>query len=240
MVDICKNCNAEVTQNYCPNCGHPTILKRIDGQYILQEIRNVLNFEKGILFTIRELAINPGKSIIDFLNENRSRLVKPIVFLIVSSLIYTILNNFFHFEDGYINYSDIKESTTLTIFKWVQGNYGYANIIMAIFIGFWLKTFFRKYQFNFFEILIVLCFVIGMGMLIYSVFGIVQSLTHIKSLQVGAIVAFIYTTYAIGQFFDKRKLISYVKSFIAYLLGMITFSLAAVVIGVIIDLIIQK
>ena len=40
--------------------------------------------------------------------------------------------------------------------------------------------------------------------------------------------------------YDKRKLISYVKALIAYLLGIITFSLAAIAIGTIIDLIIQK
>jgi hypothetical protein len=227
MVEICKNCKTEVAQNYCPNCGHPTILKRIDGQYIFQEIRNLLNFEKGILFTIRELTINPGKSIIGFLNENRNRLVKPVVFLIAASLVYTILNDFFHFEDGYINYSDNKESAIPVIFKWIQGNYGYANIIMAFFIGFWLNIFFRKYQFNFFEILIVLCFIMGMGMLIYSVFRAFQGLTQIKSMQVAVMVGFFYTTYAIGQFFDKRKPIGYVKVFIAYLLGMITFSLVA-------------
>lgn len=240
MVEICKNCKTEVTLNYCPNCGHPTILKRIDGQYIFQEIRNIWNFEKGILFTIRELTINPGENIKDFLNENRNRLVKPILFLIVASLIYTVLNNFFHFEESYINYSAKKESTTLTIFNWIQGNYGYANIIMAVFIALWTKLFFRKYKFNIFEILILLCFVMGMGMLIYSVFGIVQGLTQYNLLQIAGIVGFVYTTYAVGQFFDKRKLISYVKAFFAYLLGMLTFSLAAVAIGTIIDLIMQK
>ncbi len=240
MVKICKNCKTEVTRNYCPNCGHPTILKRIDGQYILQEISNVLNFEKGLLFTIRELTINPGKSIIHFLNENRNRLVKPIVFLIVTSLIYTILNNFFHFENDYINYSDNRESATLAIFRWVQGNYGYANIIMAFFIGLWLNIFFRKYPFNFFEVLIALCFVMGMAMLMYSVFGIFQGLTHIQSMLVAVIIGFFYTTYAVGQFFDKRKPISYVKAFIAYILGMITFFLSALAVGIIIDVIIQK
>jgi hypothetical protein len=240
MVEICKNCKTEVTQNYCPNCGHPAILKRIDGHYILQEIGNVLNFEKGILFTIKELAISPGKSILDFLHTNRNRLVKPIVFLIVSSLFYTLLNDFFHFDESFINYSDHKEFATPAIFAWVQGNYGYANIIMAFFIGIWLKIFFKKYQFNFFEILVVLCFVMSMGMLIYSTFGIFQGLTHIKSMLVAVVVVFLYTTYAVGQFFDKRRLSCYVKAFIAYLSGMITFSLAALLIGIIIDLIIQN
>jgi hypothetical protein len=80
----------------------------------------------------------------------------------------------------------------------------------------------------------------GIGMLIYTVFGIVQGLTDIKLMQAGAIVGFIYTTYAVGQFFDKRKLLSYVKALFAYLLGMLTFSLSAIAIGTIIDLTIQK
>ncbi len=236
MAEICNYCKTEILMSYCPGCGRPKSLKRIDGNYILQEISAVLSFEKGFLFTIRELAANPGKSIKDFLKEDRNRLVKPIVFLILTSLIYTVLNNIFHIEDSYVKYSDIKASSTLAIFKWVQENYGYANIIMAIFIGLWLKLLFRKHLYNFFEILILLCFVMGMGMLIYSVFGVAQVLTHIHLMQTGAVFGFIYTTYAVGQFFDKRKPISYFKAFIAYIIGMITFSLAVIVTGVIIDM----
>ncbi len=234
---ICKNCQTEVIQNYCPECGFPAILKRIDGKYIFQEIRNVLNFEKVILFTIRELTINPGKSMKFFLDEDRNRLVKPIVFLIVTSLIYTIFNNIFHFEDTLVNFSKIEESGTLSFYKWVQRNYGYANIIMAFFLVPWLKILFRKYQFNFFEILVVLCFVMGMGMLVFSVFGIFQGLTHVNSMQVAIIVGFVYTTYAIGQFFDKRKFMSYFKALIAYLMGMLTFTIALIAAGIIIFLI---
>lgn len=240
MVKVCNNCKTEVPQNYCPKCGHPVVLKRIDGHYIFEEIRNVLNLEKGILLTIKELAINPGKSINDFLNVNRNRLVKPIVFLIISSLTYTILNSFFHFEDSYVNYSGNNESATQAIIRWILENYDYSNIIMAFFIGIWLYVFFRKYQYNYFEILIVLCFVMGMGMLIYSVFVIFQGITNIETMMFTLIVGFLYTTYAIGQFFDKRKLKSYFKAFIAYILGMISFYFVAVLIGKIIDLIILK
>lgn len=237
MVENCKNCSTAITLNYCPACGHPRALKRINGQYILQEIRSVLSLEKGFLLTIRELAARPGKSIERFLVEDRKSLVKPVVFLIVASLIYTVLNSIFHFEDSYVKFSGEQGSSTLAIFKWVQANYGYANIIMAFFIGLWLKLLFRKYPFNFFEILILLCFIMGMGMLVYSVFGVAQSLTKIHLMQFGSIVAFVYTTYAVGQFFDKKKPINYFKAFIAYIAGMITFSMTAIAIGAIVDLI---
>ena len=235
----CKNCNTEANSNFCPNCGQPTTLKRIDGHYIVHEIEHIFHFERGILYTIKELVTNPGQNIRNYLSENRSRLVKPIIFIIVTSLIYTLCNQFFHFEDGYVKYLDNKKSTTTEIFKWIQGHYGYSNIIMGVFIALWTKLFFKKHKFNFFEILILLCFVMGMGMLIYSVFGIIQSLTHISMMQIASVVGFVYTTWAVGHFFGKDKISNYVKAFFAYILGMLTFTAAAILLGTLIDLIIK-
>ncbi|NOT37978.1 MAG: DUF3667 domain-containing protein [Saprospiraceae bacterium] len=233
---ICRNCSIEVNSKFCQECGLATSLKRIDGQYIIHEIKHALHFEHGFLFTIRELITNPGLNIRNYLIENRSRLVKPIIFIIVTSLVYSLCNLFFHFEDGYVQHLDNKKSTTSEIFKWVQSHYGYANIIMGIFIAWWTQLFFKKHKYNFFEILILLCFVMGMGMLIYSIFGFFQGLTKIKLMQVGAIAGLIYTTWAVGNFFDERKISSYIKSFLAYILGMITFTLIIIAIGTLIDM----
>ena len=235
----CKNCSAEVNQNYCPSCGQPTKLKRIDGNYIIHEIKDILNFERGILFTVRELLLRPGENVRNFISKSRIRLVKPIVFIIVTSLIYSLIIHFFHIEDGYVKFNETKESTTGNIFKWVQDHYGYANIIMGMFIAFWTKLLFRKYNYNYFEILILLCFVMGIGMLIYSFFAIFQGLTNIDLMQIGGIVGFIYSTWAIGQFFDKSKFLNYLKAFFSYFLGFLTFTFAAILIGTLIDLIIK-
>ncbi len=94
---------------------------------------------------------------------------------------------------------------TLAIFKWIQSNYGYANIIMGIFIAFWVKLLFRKYQYNFYEILILLCFVMGIGMLVGSIFGIIEGLTEFKVLQYGGFIAFAYISWAIWSVFDKKE-----------------------------------
>ncbi|HTN45959.1 MAG TPA: DUF3667 domain-containing protein [Flavipsychrobacter sp.] len=235
----CKNCNEEVNLNYCPNCGQPVHLKRISGHYILHEVEHVLHLEKGIFYTIRELLIRPGESIRHFVRENRNRLVKPIIFVIVTSLVYTLVNHYFHIEDGYVKFGAVKKSTAGLIFHWVQGHYGYANIIMGVFIAVWLKIFFRKYDYNFFEILILLCFVMGMGMLFFAVFAIFQGLTHADLMQLAGYVGIAYCTWAIGQFFDKKKPVNYVKAFASYMLGMISFGLSAFLLGTFIDLIIK-
>lgn len=237
----CKNCNSEVNSKYCPNCGQPTEVKRINGHYIIHEIEHILHFERGIFYTIKELITNPGQNIRNYLTENRSRLVKPIIFIIITSLIYTITIHFFHIEDHYINFeSGEKVLTSEKIFKWIQEHYGYANIIMGVFIALWTKLLFRKSQYNFYEILILLCFVIGIAMLIYSLFAVFEGITHIKLMAIGGIIGIVYCVWSIGQFFGKNKILSYVKVFFAYLLGMLTFTFGAVFLGILIDMIIKK
>lgn len=51
--EFCKQCDSELFDDYCSHCGTPKKLNRINGQYILSELESVLNFDKGILFTIR-------------------------------------------------------------------------------------------------------------------------------------------------------------------------------------------
>ncbi|NNJ58435.1 MAG: DUF3667 domain-containing protein [Lutibacter sp.] len=235
MVNICKNCKTEVTLNYCPNCGNPIKLTRINSQYIVQEVGSVLNFDKGIFYTIRELILRPGKTIRQFIKEDRNRLVKPIVFIIISSLIYSIFQQLFNFEDGYVGYSFEKDSAIHSIFNWVSKNYGYSNILMGIFIALWIKIFFKKYGYNFYEILILLCFVMGIGMLLFAVFGVADSLIDLKIIDKGYLIGILYILWAIAQFFDKKKIWNYPKALVSYFLGMVTFMIGIYAIGAIID-----
>ena len=235
----CKNCHTEVQSRFCPACGQPTSLKRIDGKYILHEIEHVLHVERGIFFTIRALALHPGQSIREYLSENRSRLVKPVIFIIVTSLIYTLLNQFFHMEDGFVVYDETNPenpSAAGGIVKWIKSHYGYANIMMGVFVALWLKLFFKKEELNFFEILVMLCFVQGMAFLIFSLFILISGITHLGIMKVAGPIGILYAGWAIGQFYDRKKPASYLKGILAYGLGMVTFWMFPTLIGVVMDL----
>ncbi|WP_149275084.1 DUF3667 domain-containing protein [Pareuzebyella sediminis] len=215
----------------------PKPLDRIDGKYVWNEISSVINFDRGLFYTIRELLIKPGSTVRKFLFYDRKRIVKPMVFLIVCSLIYTLFQQLLHFEDGYVSAEGFGDSAITNILNWIQKNYGYANILMSIFIAIWIKLFFRKYDYNFYEIIILLCFIMGIGMLIYTISGILESITKLKILQIGAILGFIYTAWSIGRFFEKNKKRNYLKGIFAYILGMVTFYFLAVILGSGIELI---
>ena len=235
-MNICKNCKSKVQDNYCSNCGHPQKLARINGRYILSEIGSVLNFQKGIFYTIKELIIRPGQNIKAFISEDRNRLVKPILFILICSLAYSIIIRLFHLEDGYVKFSSEEQTAITSIFEWIQNNYGYANIIMGVFISIWIKILFRKYDYNIFEILILLCFIMGIGMLMFSAFGIFEGLTKYKTMNIAGLLFLAYCTWAIGQFFEKAKMINYVKALVAYSLGLISFTFLAIGLGLLIDL----
>jgi len=235
----CRNCNNTVDNNFCGNCGQAVQIKRVDKHYFLHEIWHVLHFEKGIFYTIKELLIRPGQNVRKFITEDRSRLVKPLIFVIVTSLIYTVINNLFHIEKGYVNFHDTKQSATNVIFHWVENHYGYANIIMGVFIAFWIKVFYRKYDYNFFEILILLCFVMGIGMLIFSVFALLEGLTKLNLMRVSGMIGVSYCAWAIGQFFNQNKVINYLKALVSYILGMLTFFISATLLGVLVDSLIK-
>jgi len=232
----CKNCSNGVSGNFCCNCGQALQIKRVDSHYVLHEIQHILHFEKGILYTVKELLIRPEKNVREFITDNRDRLVKPIVFIIITSLIYTVITHFFHIEKKYISYSGNENTTIQLIFDWVDGHYGYANLIMGVFIAWWLKVFFRKDGYNFFELLILLCFVMGIGMLIFSVFAIAEGVTKVNLMKISGIVEMGYCIWAIGQFFGKNKIASYLKALAAFILGTITFSISLGLLGLIIDL----
>lgn len=231
----CKNCQHTVQENYCGHCGTPAVLKRVNGPYIIHEIQHILHFEKGILFTIKALLLKPGQNIRAFLSENRTRLVKPVIFIIVTSLLYTAIIHFFHIEKSPASTGKAAHSSAAMIMAWMESHYGYANIIMGILIAFWVKLFCRKSGYNFFEILIMLCFVMGTGMLIFAVFALFEGITGISLANVAVIAALIYCPWAIGQFLNGKKWVNYLLAFLAYLLGMVSYIILVRLAGYLMD-----
>ncbi|MCI4669214.1 MAG: DUF3667 domain-containing protein [Bacteroidia bacterium] len=231
----CHKCQNDFQGSYCPICGLPKEVERINGKYIFTEIGSVLNFDRGLLFTIRELFIRPGNSIRRYIHEDRNYLVKPLVFIVLCSLIYSLVQQFVNFEDGYVNFSDGESGTSNAIFIWVSKNYGYANILMSFFIAIWLSLFFRKSAYNIFEILILLCFMMGTGMLVFTFFGLLDSLTGLPITDKGFLIGILYISWGVATFFPGKAIPNFLKSFLSYMIGLFSFGLITILLGAFMD-----
>lgn len=210
-------------------------VNRIDRHYILHEIEHILHVERGIIFTIRELLLRPGKTVQQFVNEDRSRLVKPVTFVLITAILCTFTSNVFHFESEQYAQGRLDKSTYNLLLLWLDKYSAYENIIISAFIAFWTTIFFRKHRYNFFEILVLMCFVQGIVLIIISLFQLIQGVTQYHMLKTISIVALGYSTWAIGQFFGKNNWINYVKSFFAYVFGFVTFFSCLLAIGSLVD-----
>ena len=211
-------------------------VKRIDGHYISHELQHLLHFEKGFLLTVRELLFRPGKSVREFLFEDRTKYVKPVIFLIFTTLIFTLITHSFHIDYDFFNIDKIKplkgKIRSKEIGDWTSSHLGYNTLIIGVFIGLWIKVFFKKHNYNIFEIVVLLCFVLGESFLIFGILLIFASLS--QSIVFGFLAVslnFIYIIWAIGQFFGEKRLINYVKSAFAYVLGSLTYLITLILIA---------
>ena len=81
----CQNCGAEGDQKYCPTCGQALRAERISMHSLLHEIAHTFwHFEKGFLYTLKELAINPGTTQRKYLSGIRLRYQKPFPLFAIS------------------------------------------------------------------------------------------------------------------------------------------------------------
>ena len=232
----CKNCDSVITGNFCANCGQAAKPERIDKHYIAHELFHLFHFEKGFFYTVKELMLRPGDSIKEFINSDRSKHMKPVTFLILTSLLYTLIAHLLKADE--INNGAAKlgfgssGTTNILRLQGVQEHYGYANIIISGFIAVSVQLIFKKYKYTFFETIVLICFIQGQVMLLMTLVSFFYKLLDYRGYSVlFSLVTLGYVTWAIGQFFDKKKTASYVKAFLAYCLGFVLFYIAIMLVG---------
>jgi hypothetical protein len=122
MAEQCLNCSETITANFCSNCGQKKF-KRIDKKYIWDELQyTVFHTNKGLLYSLKQLVKNPGKTAREFISGNRVNHYKPILLLFVLSGISTFLSY------KVLNFRTIME----TYFAKQQMNTGFMNDFMSL------------------------------------------------------------------------------------------------------------
>lgn len=206
-------------------------LKRIDSSYIIHEIKHLLHIESGFLFTVKHLFISPGKLVRGFIFEDRSKVTKPVIFLIFSTTIFTLALHSLHIEYQFFAIKNKNESIDKyleqeIINNWLNNHVGYASLFFGFLIALWTMLFFKKHKFNIYEITILLCYSFGQLFLILLSFSLLAFLFKNNFISfTGIIIGYLYVSWSIGQFFGEKKIINYAKSILCCILGFISFTL---------------
>lgn len=72
---VCLNCDEATERNYCSNCGQKTNTHRITLKHFLFHdiIHGVWHLDRGILFTLKQTMIRPGKAALEYIGGKRIR-----------------------------------------------------------------------------------------------------------------------------------------------------------------------
>lgn len=87
---VCANCGLPREGEFCTGCGQRAVRGRLTVRGIAQQVaRDVLNLDRGIVFTALELTRRPGDAIRDYVEGKRVRYAGPVKYFILALAVTT-------------------------------------------------------------------------------------------------------------------------------------------------------
>ncbi|MCU7614672.1 DUF3667 domain-containing protein [Chryseobacterium sp. GMJ5] len=210
MKITCKNCGHIFEGRYCNHCGQSANTHRIDAQFLWEDIEHgLLHYDKGILYTAKQLFLKPGYVIKDYIAGKRVHHFRPISLAIVLATLYALVYHLTH-----VNLIVKGSENSEAIFeKIIEHYYWFVFITIPIFA---LSTslFFKKAGYNFWEYFIFEALKVSQRLIVHILFlPIILLLNHpsstdliIKSLLIVDIALIFWTNLQFFHQFPKFKI----------------------------------
>jgi hypothetical protein len=87
----CKTCDNDFLGNYCNVCGQKVLERLTIKRVWALVVDDVFEVDKGLLHTVKQLWLNPGKTSLDFVHGRTKHYYSPLKYLIFWTAIYLIL-----------------------------------------------------------------------------------------------------------------------------------------------------
>ena len=203
---------------------------RISMQYIFEYLLQIVNLERGLFYTIKELIIRPGVAIRKFLfTEERKQYMKPISFLLLMVSLGTFLSlrlvtNYegqgleeMIAQSGKITAdSSFLEKLLANSNQYVLKYFHLFQLIKIPFIAFFTFLFFKKVKFNYAEHLVANSYIIGFASVIFLVLAPFMFF-YFEAIYILSFLTFFYMFYAYIKTFEEKILVGVFKSFLVIL-----------------------
>ena len=88
----CISCGYEHDEKFCPNCGQRNGVEKITFTSIIRNaISTITSMDKGFLYNVKALILNPGKLTKDYIKGKRKGILNPVSYLIFATTIYLVV-----------------------------------------------------------------------------------------------------------------------------------------------------
>ena len=167
MKTVCKNCSNTFDTKYCGQCGQDSHTHQINAHFLWHDIQHgFFHFDKGILFTLKELFTRPGFSIKEYLNGKRVQHFKPVSLVIILAGVWGLL---YHYMPVSIQENiDENAAAGVKIIHWLRDHNSIAELINLPFYA--LASFLVFKTYNYWEHLVINAFLIAQKIVLSIVF----------------------------------------------------------------------
>lgn len=241
MENICRNCQNEITENFCANCGQKKY-KRIDKKYILDELQyTVFHTNKGLLYSLKKILRNPGKTAREFIDGNRVNHYKPILLVFVLSGLAAFVSfkilKLNEMMNAQFSQQKMNSKFAGDLMSFLSS---YSSLIMLLFIPYFAavtRIAFRKWGHNYYEHVVINAYVLAFNTMVSILFlypvmfyfkdtpDTFYSLTQLSMLIIPLVLVWFFK-----EFYKEKTL----KSVIAKVLGIIVLAIVGYLIFMIV------
>lgn len=227
---VCISCGHEHTEKFCPNCGEKSDVEKITLSSIFKSaISTLIDMDRGFLYNLKYLLINPKKLTEDYINGKRKGIFNPISFLLVAVTVYLLIET---------NFKPIRIQSGRDINNTELYNLSYqaGKIIREYFRYFWVlcvfpyamltKLFFKR--FNYLEHVANGAFIFGIATIVGTIcYGILKTPLIFNPFLYATLYWLTYRVYKN----DKFKTEALVMTFVILLLFVIILLFSIFLIG---------
>ena len=92
----CLNCQEEVSEKFCPNCGQSIKTEKISNKSIFVDIPfSIINIDSGFGYSLVEITKRPIQTAKDYINGKKINQFRPLSFLLVITSLAYLLSQIF-------------------------------------------------------------------------------------------------------------------------------------------------
>lgn len=173
-LNICKNCGNEFSGNFCNICGQSAHTHEISVHYIWHDIQHgFFHFEKGILYTLKELFTRPGDAVKEFMDGKRINHFRPLSLLILLGGLYAFLLHTFHIDLIPFSRSISEEQSKFNLNIWfnlIEDHFSIAQIVFLPIFSFASYLAFKKYKIIYAKHIILNAFMLSQRLVVRILF----------------------------------------------------------------------
>lgn len=240
----CLNCNNEIEQNFCSNCGQKKY-KRIDRKYIWDEVQySTVHMNKGFFYSIKNTLKNPGKTARSFIDGNRVNHYKPIALAFILSGISAFISfKIIGLGEIMNSIQDPKVAQSEMMQDINRFNQTYSSLIFLTLIPFFAlftKWSFKSWGHNFYEHVVMNAFILAYYniisiILFYPIFYIFRDNANfvITMAGVSTLSFLIIIPYFFKEFYSEYSFKQVFKRFLIFLILASVFSIILFIAGII-------